>query len=85
MRAINPAPGPLLPVCTVSAPTRSFPEVVVAEPLFAGEPEPLAPEATSKGNVAAKPLYSRIRTSTYTAAWLKVTVTVLSPPLMFGA
>jgi hypothetical protein len=56
--------------------------VVVAAPLFALALLPTAPAVTSSVVTA---LYSSIRTSGYTAAWLNVTVTVLPPPLMLAA
>ena len=82
IREVNPLPT-LDVVPTVLAPKiSSFAAVVVAAPLLAVALFPLAPAVTS--NVLT-PLYSRIRTSGYVAAWLNVTVTVLLPPTMFAA
>src|SRR5271167_2544477 len=83
MRAVNPLPAATFPVATVFAPKiNSLALVVVAEPLFALALLPLAPAVTSS---VVTPRYSRMRTSGYIAAWLKVTVTVLLPPVMLAA
>jgi hypothetical protein len=67
----------------MSAPkTSSLAPVVVAAPLLALVLFPLAPAVTSS---VVTPRYSRMRTSGYAAAWLKVTVTVLVAPAMFAA
>src|ERR1700758_2787293 len=74
----NPVPAALVNVDTMFAPKiNSLALVVVADPLFAAVPLPLAPAVTS---TAVTPWYSRMRTSGYTAGWLNVTVTVLLPP-----
>ena len=79
-RVVNPLPAAAVPVYTMFAPKiSSLALVVVAEPLFAAVPLPLAPAVTS--NVVT-PRYSSMRTSGYAAAWLNVTVTVLLPPTM---
>ena len=78
-REPRPCPrGAVWPPCSPQRSTHS-PLVVVAAPLLALVPLPLAPAVTS--NVVT-PRYSRIRTSGYAAAWLNVTVTVLLPPAM---
>jgi hypothetical protein len=83
IRAVNPLPAVLFPVAIVFAPkTNSFAFVVVAAPLFAAALLPLAPAVTSR---VVTPRYSRTRTSGNAAAWLNVTVTVLSPPTTRGA
>ena len=77
-RSVYPLPTPPNPVATVFAPTTSsFVPVVVAAPLLALALLPLLAAVTSR---LAAPSYSSTRTSGYTAAWLKVTVTVLLPP-----
>jgi hypothetical protein len=80
---VKPVPALFVVDATVLAPTiNSLATLVVAAPLLELVLFPLAPEATS---TALTPLYSRIRMSGKTAAWLKVTVTVLAPPTMFDA
>ena len=80
IRCVNPLPAAPVDVATVFAPKiNSLALVVVADPLFAAVPLPLAPAVTS---TAVTPRYSRMRTSGYTAGWLNVTVTVLLPPAM---
>jgi hypothetical protein len=82
-RDVNPLPAPVVRVATMFAPkTNSFALLVVAEPLLALALLPLAPAVTPS---AVTPRYSRMRTSGYDAAWLKVTVTVLLPLAMFAA
>jgi hypothetical protein len=82
IRAVNPLPAVEV-VATVLAPKiSSFATVVVAAPLLAVALFPLAPAVTS---TVLTPLYSRMRISGNTAAWLNVTVTVLLPPTMFAA
>ena len=83
IRDVNPLPAVPFSVATVLAPKiNSLATVVVAAPLLAVVLLPLAPAVTSS---AVTPLYSKIRTSGYAAAWLNVTVTVLLPPTMFAA
>jgi hypothetical protein len=83
MRDVKPLPAAFVSVATISAPKiSSFALVVVAAPLLALVLLPLAPAVTSS---AVTPRYSRMRTSGYDAAWLKVTVTVLLPAAMFDA
>jgi hypothetical protein len=83
IRDVNPLPAAAVPVATVFAPKiNSLALVVVAEPLLAAVPLPLAPAFASS---VVTPRYSSMRTSGYAAAWLKVTVTVLLPPAMFAA
>jgi hypothetical protein len=61
MRTVYPLPAPAFPVDTVFAPKiNSFPTRVVAAPLLAAVPVPLAPAVTS---TVLTPRYSRIRTS----------------------
>src|SRR5665213_3731608 len=83
IRDVNPLPTAPFSVATVLAPKiSSLASVVVAAPLLAAVLLPLAPAVPSR---AVTPLYSRMRTSGYAAAWLNVTVTVLLPPTMFAA
>jgi hypothetical protein len=56
--------------------------VVVAEPLLALLPLPVAAAVTSKGLTVSKPAYSNIRMSGLSAAWSKVTVMALLPDTM---
>ena len=78
IRLVNPAPGPVVLVYTMLAPTSSsLAEVVVAVPLLLVALLPTAAAVTSRGLVGLRPLYSRMRTSGETAAALKLTVTVL--------
>ena len=80
IRDVNPLPAALVVVATMFAPKiNSLALVVVAAPLFAVVPLPLAPAVTS---TVVTPWYSRMRTSGYAAGWLNVTVTVLLPPAM---
>jgi hypothetical protein len=80
MRDVNPLPAAPVVVNTMFAPKiNSLALVVVAAPLFAAVPLPLAPAFASS---VVNPWYSRIRMSGATAAWLNVTVTVLFPPTM---
>ena len=60
----------------------SLGDVVVTDPLLGVELRPVAPAATSS---VVTPRYSRIRTSGWSAARLKVTVTVFAPLTIFGA
>jgi hypothetical protein len=87
MRLVKLAPGPLVAVATTLPATSStLATDVVSDPLLlvALEPEPAT--AVCNGAVGSRPRYSRIRTSGYTAAALKRTVTVLpAPPVMFFA
>ena len=83
MREVKPLPAAPVVVWTIlAAKISSLAFVVVAAPLLDVALLPLAPAVTSS---AVTPLYSRMRTSGNTAAWLKVTVTVLLPPVMLGA
>jgi hypothetical protein len=83
IRDVNPVPAAFVVVVIVSAAKiSSFALVVVAAPLLALALLPLAPAVTSS---VVTPLYSRIRTSGYVAAWLNVTVTVFAPAATFGA
>lgn len=83
MRLVNPVPAPVVVVVMVSAAKiSSLAEVVVAEPLLAEVPLPLAPTVTSS---VLRPRYSSMRTSGYTAAWLNWTVTVSVPLATFEA
>jgi hypothetical protein len=83
IREVNPVPAALVVVAIVAAPKiSSLALVVVAAPLLALAPLPLAPAVTSS---VVGPRYSRIRTSGKVAAWLNVTVTVFAPATMFGA
>jgi len=80
IRDVKPLPAAVVVVVIVSAPKiNSLAKFVVAVPLFAVVPLPLAPAFASS---TATPLYSNIRMSGYAAAWLNVTVTVLFPPTM---
>jgi len=80
IRRVNPVPAAAVVVATMFAPKiNSFATVVVAAPLLALFPLPLAPAVTSNFVTLR---YSRMRTSGYPAAWLNVTVTVLLPPAM---
>jgi hypothetical protein len=82
-RDVNPLPAARVSVATMFAPKiNSFALVVVADPLFAAVPLPLAPAVTSS---VVTPRYSRILMSGATAPWLNVTVTVFAPPTMFAA
>src|SRR5580700_6700593 len=66
IRDVNPLPADSVVVATMSAPKiNSFVLVVVAEPLFAAEPLPLAPALASS---VVTPRYSRIRRSGPAAA-----------------
>src|SRR5262249_11645685 len=61
IREVNPVPAEAVVVPTISAPNiNSLARVVVADPLLAAVPLPLAPEVTS---TAVIPRYSRMRTS----------------------
>ena len=61
MRDVNPLPAAPVDVDTVFAPKiNSFALVVVADPLFADVPLPLAPAVTSS---VVTPRYSTMRTS----------------------
>ena len=86
-RVVKPDPGAVkaVPVVVPEPKISSFAEVVVAPPLLALAPLPAAAAVTSSGLVGSNPLYSRMRTSGYAAAWLNVTVTVLPPAAMFLA
>src|SRR3984893_19331862 len=77
---VNPGPAAVNPLLGLPAPTiRSFTEVVVAEPLFAVVPLPLAAELTSRGFTGSNPPYSSTFTLGEPALWLNVTVTLLLP------
>jgi len=84
---VKPDPGAVnvVPVVVPEPKINSFAEAVVAEPLLALVPLPAPAAVTSSGLVGSSPLYSRMRTSGYAAAWLNLTVTVLLPPAMFLA
>jgi hypothetical protein len=82
-RDVNPLPAAVVVVDTMSAPKiSSLALVVVAPPLLGAALLPVAAAVTSS---VVTPLYSRIRTSGYAAAWLNATVTVFVPPAMFDA
>src|SRR5215467_6322522 len=77
-RLVKDAPGALVAVRTVLAPTRrSFALVVVMLPLLLEVLLPEVPTTTSRGLVGAIPRYSAIRMSGKAAAGENVTVTVL--------
>src|SRR4029077_11205488 len=58
-RLLNPLPAPVNTLVGFPAPTiSSLAEVVVAEPLFAVVPLPVAAALTSSGFAVSKPLYS---------------------------
>jgi hypothetical protein len=64
-RLVYPAPALVIRALAIPAPTsRSFAFVVVAEPLLADVPVPLAVATTSNGLFVSTPLYSAMRTST---------------------
>ena len=77
---------PINPVVMVPAPkSKSFGELVVAEPLSAGTEVPEVPTVVSNGLAMSNPLYSTMRTLWTAVLWLKVAVTVFAPALMFLA
>src|SRR5262249_8156282 len=84
MRAVNPRPGPAVPVTTrLAATSTTFGAVVVIAPVLDVALLPDATAAPLSGLRGSRPLYSRMRTSGYAAAVAKRTVTVLPPPRMF--
>jgi len=79
-REVKPVPAAVVVSVTVLAPTsRSFGDVVVRTPLALVADVPVAAMAPSNGFVRSSPLYSAMRTSGYTAAPVKVTVTAFTP------
>jgi hypothetical protein len=77
IRRVDPVPAAAVVVATMFAPKiNSFATVVVAAPLLALFPLPLAPAVTS--NVVT-PRYSRMRTSGYPAAWFSGSLTRADP------
>ena len=86
IRLLNPLPAAVNVLLGLPAPKiNSLAEVVLAEPLFAVVPLPVALEKTSNGLVVLRPLYSSTFTLGKLAVWLNVTVTVLLPATMFLA
>ena len=89
MRLVKDAPGPLVVVATMLPATRStFGIDTFRAPLLLLVPEPLEAVTACNGLTGSSPLYSSTRTSGYTAAALKRTVTMLLLALaaaMFGA
>ena len=63
IRLLNPLPAAVNELVGLPAPTiNSFAEVVVADPLFAVVPVPVAAAFTSRGFAVSNPLYSRTLT-----------------------
>jgi hypothetical protein len=83
IREVKPLPADAVDVATMFAPKiNSLAILVVAAPLLAAVPAPLAPAVTS---TEFTPRYSNIRISGNAAAWLNVTVTVFEPATIFAA
>ena len=77
---VKPVPAPLvIPVVMLAANSSSFGPVVVSGPLLLVAVLPDAPAVTSSGAAVSSPAYSRMRTSTQTAATLNLTVTEFAP------
>lgn len=86
IRDPKPVPGPVnLPAVIPAPKINSIAAFVFTAGLLALLLLPAAPAVTSNGLDVSRPLYSSTRTSTYVAAWLKVTVTVLLPAAIFLA
>src|SRR5258707_15327676 len=77
-RLVKEAPGPLVVVATMLPATRStFESDTFSAPLLLVVLETLEAATACSGLTGSSPLYSKIRTSGYTPAALKRTVTVL--------
>lgn len=86
IRLLNPLPAEVNTLLGLPAPTiNSLAEVVVAAPLFAVVPLPMAAALTSRGFAESNPLYSSTFILGKLAVALNFTVTVLLPPAMFLA
>src|SRR5712692_505712 len=78
---VNPAPGVMFATLLLQKPTiSSWAKLVVAVPLFAAVPVPMADAVTSSGAAVSWLANSKAETLGLVGAALKLTVTALEPP-----